>query len=135
MQDHQVLLVLPAMQAQMDKLVNPVPKDPKVLLVRLVAMVNQVPPVHPVHQVHPARKVFVRNIALWMAAFSSRMARGDKYFFTIPIFPHLLATINFYSVYRQSRFFGLFFKKMPWLKRFFLNITNLENYAGFFNFF
>jgi hypothetical protein len=75
---HQVPLAQQAMQAKTAKLVNQVPKVPKAHPDPQVPMVNQVHPAHQARQVLQEKRVFVQNIALWTAVFSSKMERGDK---------------------------------------------------------
>jgi hypothetical protein len=75
---HPVLQVQQAIQAKTAKLVNQAPKVPKARPDHQVPTVNQVRPVHQAHQVLQEKRVFVRNIALWTAVFSSKTERGDK---------------------------------------------------------
>jgi len=72
------LLVLPAIPAKTAKQVNRVPKVPKDLQAQQEEMANPARPVLPARLDLLERKVFVRNIAPWTAAFSSRTERGDK---------------------------------------------------------
>jgi hypothetical protein len=60
------------------KLVNPDPKVQKARPDHPEPMVNPAHLALLAHLVHLAKRVFVRNIALWTAASSSRTERGDK---------------------------------------------------------